>query len=86
MNEVNVKLSKWSILIAGAALAVSIVALSWNIITERARSTAQIEVWQRNAARHGSDDDREQIILLIRNLSYRPTAIVDIFVRKEDIY
>lgn len=85
LNDVHLNWSKWlPILISGAALAVSITALSWNIISERARSTAQIEVWQRKAAYHGSNDDRTKIILLFRNLSHRPTAIVDIYVRKDD--
>ncbi len=75
--------SKWlPILISGAALAFSIIALCWNIISERARSKAQLEVWQRNTFYYGSNDDRTKINLLLRNLSHRPTAIVDVYVRK----
>jgi hypothetical protein len=39
-------------------------------------------VWQRNNFYLGSDDDRTKITLLFRNLSHRPTAIVDIYVRE----
>jgi hypothetical protein len=75
--------SKWlPILISGAAFAIALIALCWNIISERARSKAQIEVWQRNNFYLGSDDDRTKITLLFRNLSHRPTAIVDIYVRE----
>lgn len=85
MNEPLFNLGKWlPILISGAALAVSIVALCWNIISERTRSRAQIEVWQRNTFYQGSNDDRTEITLLFRNLSHRPTAIVDIYVREGD--
>jgi len=55
--------------------------LCWNIIMERARSKAQLEVWQRNTFYYGSNDDRTKINLLFRNLSHRPSAIVDIYVR-----
>ncbi len=48
---------------------------------ERARSKAQLEVWKRNTFYYGSNDDRTKINLLFRNLSHRPTAIVDIYVR-----
>ena len=75
--------SKWlPILISGAALAISIIAIYWNIISERARSKAQLEVWQRNTFYHGSNDDRTKITLIFRNLSHRPTAIVDLYVRE----
>jgi hypothetical protein len=83
VNEADFNWSKWlPILISGAALAVGIIAICWNIISERARSKAQIEVWQRNSFYHGSNDDRTKITLLFRNLSHRPTAIVDIYVRE----
>jgi len=72
----------WSKLISVAALAVAIIALCWNIISERARSKAQMEVWQINTFYEGSNDDRTKITLLFRNLSHRPTAIVDIYVRE----
>jgi hypothetical protein len=51
-------------------------------ISERARGKAQIEVWQRNTFYHGSNDERTKITFLFRNLSHRPTAIVDIYVRE----
>jgi hypothetical protein len=79
LNEGNFN---WSKLISGAALAVAIIALCWNIISERARSKAQMEVWQINTFYEGSNDDRTKITLLFRNLSHRPTAIVDIYVRE----
>jgi hypothetical protein len=83
LDEAHFNWSKWlPILISGAALAVAIIALYWNFISERAKSKAQIEVWQRNNFYHGSDDDRTKITLLFRNLSHRPTAIVDIYVRE----
>jgi hypothetical protein len=83
LNGEHFNWSKWlPILISGAALAVAIIALYWNIISERARSKAQIEVWQRNNFYLGSDDDRTKVTLLFRNLSHRSTAIVDIYVRE----
>ena len=85
MNEALFNWSKWlPILISGAALAVGVIALRWNIISERVRSKAQIEVWQRNAFYHDSNDDRTKTTLLFRNLSHRPTAIVDIYVREDE--
>jgi hypothetical protein len=83
LDQAHSNWSKWlPILISGAALAVAIIALCWNIISERARSKAQMEVWQRNTFYEGSNDDRTKITLLFRNLSHRPTAIVDIYVRQ----
>jgi hypothetical protein len=58
------------------------VALYLNFASDRARSKAQIEVWQRNNFYIGSNDDRTKITLLFRNLSHRPTAIVDVYVRE----
>lgn len=85
MGLTNFDWSKWlPILISGMALGVAIVALCWNIIIENARSKAQIEVWQRNSFYLGGDDERTKVTLLFRNLSHRPTAIVDIYVRENE--
>ncbi|HSW62919.1 MAG TPA: hypothetical protein VLH56_06390 [Dissulfurispiraceae bacterium] len=85
MNRTGFDWTKWlPILISGAALAISVLFLSWGIISERARSRAILEVWQRNVFYHGSDDDRTKITLLFRNLSHRPTAVVDLYVREKE--
>lgn len=82
MGQNEFKRSEWlPILISGAALAVSIIALFLNVFFEVAKSKAQIEVWQRNTYFEGNNDNRTKITLLFRNLSHRPTAIVDIYVR-----
>jgi len=54
------------------------------VISDRAKGSARLEVWQRNSFYVGSDDDRTKITLLLRNLSHRPTAIIDIYVRDKD--
>ncbi|WP_152609740.1 hypothetical protein [Geobacter anodireducens] len=75
--------TKWlPILISGAALAISVLSLSWNVISERAKTRDQLEVWQRNNFYEGCDDNRTKITLLFRNLSHRPSAIVDVYVRE----
>jgi|GEM_PF-6318496 hypothetical protein len=45
---------------------------------------ANLEVSQRKTFYEGSEDNRTQINLLFRNLSPRPTAIVDLYVREEN--
>jgi hypothetical protein len=85
LNEWHFSWSKWlPILISGTALVVSAIALYSNIIFERARSKAQIEVWQRNTFYAGGNDERTKITLLFRNLNHRPTAIVDIYIRQDE--
>ena len=55
---------------------------------ERSKSKAQLEVWQRNAffvtlgGEMPGQDNRTIITLLFRNLSHRPTAVVDVYVRE----
>jgi len=83
LNNTGSNWTKWlPILISGAALAISLLSLSWNVISERAKSQALLEVWQRNTFYVGGNDNRTKITLLFRNLSHRPTAIVDIYVRE----
>ena len=85
MNKEILDWSKWlQIFISGAAIAISIIALYWNVIVERTRSKAQLEAWQRNHFYVGGDDERTEIQLLFRNLSHRPTAIIDIYVREAE--
>ncbi len=73
-----------TILISGSALVISIISLFWNIISEHAKNKAHLEVWERGTFYYGCDDNRTKISLLFRNLSHRPTAIVDIYVREGD--
>ncbi len=83
MNIMGFDWTKWlPILISGAALAISVLSLSWNVISERAKTRDQLEVWQRNNFYEGCDDNRTKITLLFRNLSHRPSAIVDVYVRE----
>lgn len=72
-----------SILISCFALFISIIFLLWNIISEHAKSKAQLEVWERGSFYYGCNDNRTKISLLFRNLSHRPTAVVDIYVRED---
>jgi hypothetical protein len=148
MNKDSLDWSKWlPIFLSGGAVAISIIALLWNILSEQARYRAQLEVWGRRtineivvigarAVIRPSNDDRigkpqEQvgaagadtprreasggriinervelrtgtaigkppertsprndvgtmITLIFRNLSYRPTAVIDIYVREKE--
>jgi len=72
------KIIEW---IAIYAAIVSTIALSWNVVVERKRSRAKLEVLQRNHFYTGGEDERTEIELLFRNLSHRPIAIIDIYVR-----
>ena len=72
------------ILLSGAALAISLLSLFWNVVVERKRSKAKLGVWQRNHFYTGGEDERTEIELLFRNLSHRPTAILDIYVREKE--
>jgi hypothetical protein len=58
--------------------------LLWNAYIEQKRSTAKLAVWQVNHFHLGGEDERTEIELRFRNLSHRPTAIIDIFVRGKD--
>ena len=85
MNKETLDFSKWlPIFISGAALAISLLSLFWNVVVERKRSKAKLEVWQRNHFYVGGEDERTEIELLFRNLSHRPTAIIDIYVREKE--
>ena len=82
MNKEAFDWSKWgTIFISGGALAISVLSLVWNVLVERMRSRAKLDVWQRNNFYCGGEDERTEIQLLFRNLSHRPTAIIDIYVR-----
>ena len=82
MNKEILDYSGWlPILISGAALAISFFSLFWNVVVERKRSKAKLEVLQRNHFYTGGKDERTEIELLFRNLSHRPTVIIDIYVR-----
>lgn len=85
MNPGTFTWTTWlPMLIAGAALAISILSFFWNVIAEKARNRARLEVWQRNHYTMGGDDEHTRIQLIFRNLSHRPTAIIDVYVRGED--
>lgn len=73
--------SKWlPLFISVVAVVISLLSLFWNVFIEK-RSKAKLEVWQRN---HWEEDEQTEIELLFRNLSHRPTAIIDIYVREKD--
>lgn len=72
------------IAISLGALALSLISLAWNFILERKKGKAKLQVWQRNSFYLGGEDDRTKINLVIRNLSPRPTAVIDIHVRNDD--
>lgn len=72
------------IIISLAALAISFLSLFWNVVVERKRSKAKLGVWQRNHFYTGGEDKRTEIELLFRNLSHRPTAIIDIYIREKE--
>ena len=77
--------SEWlPIFISVAALAISFLSLFWNVVVERKRSKAKLGVWQRNHFYTGGEDERTEIELLFRNLSHRPTAIIEIYVREKE--
>jgi len=52
--------------------------------TPTATRKSKLEVSQRNSFYVGSADDRTKISLLFRNLSDRPTSIVDIYIREKN--
>lgn len=64
------------------AVIISLVSLGWNIRAEIQKKKAKLEVWQRNDFYSGGDDERTKINLVFRNLSHRPTAVIDIYVRE----
>ena len=85
MNKETLNYSEWlPIFIAVAALAISLFFLLWNVVVERKRSKAKLEVLQRNHFYTGVEDERTEIELLFRNLSHRPIAIIDIYVREKE--
>ena len=69
--------------ISSVALLVSLASLAWNFRLEQYRRKAKLQVSQRNAYFEGGPDTRTQINLIIRNLSHRPTAVIDIYVKNE---
>lgn len=71
-------------LISAFAVIISLFSLFWNVIVERKKSKAKLEIWQRNHFYLGGDDERTEIELLFRNLSHRPTAIIDIYIRDNE--
>lgn len=72
------------IAISIGALVISSISLLWNFVLESQRKKAKIQVWQRNSYYTGGSDDRTKINLVIRNLSHRPTAVIDIHVKNDD--
>lgn len=85
MNIETLDHSEWlPIFISVAALAISFLSLFWNVVVERKRSKAKLGVWQRNHFYTGGEDERTEIELLFRNLSHRPTAIIEIYVREKE--
>lgn len=76
-------MNKDTLLVSLAAIVISVVSLFWNVVVERKRSKAKLEVLQRNHFYTGVEDKRTEIELLFRNLSHRPIAIIDIYVREK---
>lgn len=73
------------IIISVGALLLSVISLGWKILSEIAASHAKLDVWQYNQFFAGAtEDDRTEINLLFRNKSQRPTAVIELYVRKED--
>jgi len=72
------------IAISVGALIVSFVSLGRNIVIEKHRRKSNLQVWQRNSYYEGGADNRTKINLVIRNLSHRPTAVIDIHVKNEN--
>jgi len=81
LNEKQLKLSEDQLKLNIDQLKI----LSDSLNLEISKGKAHLEVWQRNAFFLGSPDDRAIIYLIFRNLSHRPTAIIDIYVRKKGI-
>ena len=67
------------------ALIISIIALCWNIIAEKARGRANLRARKLMAYRHGSDDDRPEMHLLLKNPSHRPTGIYVVQIMRNEI-
>ena len=63
------------------ALIVSIISLFWNYLLEHKRKKAKLQIWQRNTFYAGGEDERTKINLILRNLSHRPTGIIDIYAK-----
>lgn len=85
MNKEAFDWNKWGpIFMSGGALAISVLSLAWNILVERMRSRAKLEVLQRINYYYGSEDERTEIVLMFRNLSHRPTAIIDVYIRNKE--
>ena len=83
-SKVDLLCSVWlPIFISLAAILISSVSLFWNVVVELKRSKAKLEVLQRNHFYTGGEDERTEIELLFRNLSHRPIAIIDIYVREK---
>lgn len=68
------------IAISIGALIVSVISLFWNFLLEQKRKKANLQVWQQNIFYPGEDDDTK-INLIIRNMSHRPTAILDVYTK-----
>lgn len=82
MDEASVFWTRWlPIFVAFIALFISGISQAWNVYVELLSRRAKLEVWQRNEFFKGSDDDRTRINLIFRNKSYRPAAIVELYIR-----
>jgi len=70
--------------LAVAVIIISVVSLFSYVVFELKRSKAKLEVLQRKHFYTGGEDERTEIELQFRNLSHRPTAIIDIYVREKE--
>ncbi|MHA2122953.1 MAG: hypothetical protein ACW990_17280 [Promethearchaeota archaeon] len=71
--------------ISFTALILSTIALCWNIITEKARSKANLKARRLMTFRSGTDDDRPEMHLLLKNPSHRPTGIYVFQIMRNEI-
>jgi hypothetical protein len=78
-------MTKWLPVIAVAisliAVLISVLSLGWNVKSELARWKAKLEVRQINDYFIGGEDERPRINLIFRNLSHRPTAVLEAVMR-----
>lgn len=62
MNKEAFDWNKWvSILISGSALEISVLSLMWNVLVERMRRKAELEVLQRVNFYMGGEDEKQKL-------------------------
>lgn len=80
LSELEISNVNWTLMISIGALAVSIISLSCNVILEVLKRRSKLDIWFNKILY--SDKDHPsclQVQLIFRNVSHRPTAIIEIY-------